>query len=163
MEYNGNISICFLELIAWFVNNFKVIDERKNMLIIVIEGWIELYKIYFYRNRNGNQPVLEHIKNLAEKKDKNSRIQLNKIQDAIQILKQHGTFAGEPFVKHLEGDIWELRALRDRILFVAWVQNSYVLLHHFMKTTQKTPRREIMQAKRELSDLIERTAEDGEK
>jgi len=32
----------------------------------------------------------------------------------------------------------------------------FVLLHHFMKQTQKTPTREIEQAKRELADLKER-------
>ena len=46
-------------------------------------------------------------------------------------------------MKHLEGDIWELRPLRDRILFAAWVGDSFVLLHHFVKKTQKTPQREI--------------------
>lgn len=50
----------------------------------------------------------------------------------------------------------ELRPLRDRILFVGWVNGSYVLFHHFMKKTQKTPTREIEQAKRELADLMER-------
>mgnify|MGYP000593466365 FL=1 len=50
----------------------------------------------------------------------------------------------------------ELRPLRNRILFVAWYDGSFVLLHHFIKKTQKTPAREIQQAKRELADLKER-------
>lgn len=73
---------------------------------------------------------------------------------------QYGTQAGEPYIKHLDGEIWELRPLRDRILFVAWHNGSYVLLHSFMKKTQKTPAREIAQAKRELADLIERGFDD---
>ena len=32
----------------------------------------------------------------------------------------------------------------------------YVLLHQFVKKTQKTPAREIEKAKRELADIIER-------
>jgi uncharacterized protein HI_0660 len=56
----------------------------------------------------------------------------------------------------LEDEIWELRPLRNRILFVAWHDGSFVLLHHFIKKTQKTPAREIQQAKRELADLKER-------
>ena len=60
------------------------------------------------------------------------------------------------FYKDKNGNIWELRPLRDRILFVGWVNGSYVLLHHFMKKTQKTPVREIEKAKRELADMIER-------
>ena len=38
--------------------------------------------------------------------------------------------------------------------------NGFVLLHHFVKKTQKTPKREIEQAKRELADWIERGGTD---
>ena len=61
-----------------------------------------------------------------------------------------------------EDEIWELRPLRNRILFVAWFDGSFVLLHHFVKKTQKTPRREIEKAKRELKDLKERGLSDEE-
>ena len=115
-----------------------------------------MYKIHFYKDRSGNAPVAKYIEKLAQKKDKDSRIKLNKIRDYIKILSDYGTQAGEPYIKHLDGEIWELRPLRDRILFVAWHNGSYVLLHQFMKKTQKTPAREIAQAKRELADLIER-------
>ena len=117
-----------------------------------------MHKIHFYRDKNGNEPVAEYIEELARKKDKDSRIKLNKIRDYIKVLSDYGTQAGEPYIKHLDGDIWELRPLRDRILFVGWVNGGYVLLHHFMKKTQKTPAWEIEKAKRELADLIERGA-----
>ena len=93
---------------------------------------------------------------MAAKKDKDSRIKLNKIRDYMKTLSVYGTQAGEPYINHLEGEIWELRPLRYRILFVAWVNGSYVLLHQFMKKTQKTPAREIEKAKRELADIVER-------
>lgn len=112
--------------------------------------------IYFYKDRNGNEPVKEYLAELAAKKDKDSRIKLNKIRDYMKTLSVYGTQAGEPYIKHLDGEIWELRPLRDRILFVAWVNGSYVLLHQFMKKTQKTPAREIEKAKRELADIVER-------
>lgn len=115
-----------------------------------------MYKIYFYRDRNGNEPVAEYIAELARKNDKDSRIKLGKIRDYIKVLSEYGTQAGEPYIKHLDGEIWELRPLRDRIFFVARVNESYVLLHRFMKKTQKTPAREIEKAKRELADLTER-------
>lgn len=119
-------------------------------------GKLSLHKIYFYRDKNGNEPVFEYMAELAKKMDKDSRIKLNKINDYIEILSCYGTQAGEPYIKHLDGEIWELRPLRDRILFVGWLNGSYVLLHQFMKKTQKTPAREIEKAKRELADLIER-------
>lgn len=125
-------------------------------IIIAERGRLTLHKIYFYKDKNGNEPVAEYIADLAQKNDKDSRIKLNKIRDYIKALSEYGTRAGEPYVKHLDGEIWELRPLRDRILFIGWVNGSYVLLHHFMKKTQKTPAREIEKAKRELADLIER-------
>ncbi len=115
-----------------------------------------MHKIYFYKDKNGNEPIAEYIAELSEKNDKDSRIKLNKIRDYIKFLSIHGTQAGEPYIKYLGGEIWELRPLRDRILFVSWVNDGYVLLHQFMKKTQKTPAREINKAKRELADLRER-------
>lgn len=97
------------------------------------------------------------MKNLAAKVDKDSRIKLNKINDYIQVLSQYGTRAGEPYIKHLDGEIWELRPLRDRILFAGCAKGKYVLLHVFTKKTQKTPKREIERAKRELQDYIKRS------
>lgn len=103
--------------------------------------------------------MLDYLRELSRKKDKDSRIKAGKINDYIEILSQYGTQAGEPYMKHLDGEIWELRPLRDRIFFVAWHDGSFVLLHSFVKKTQKTPAREIAQAKRELADLIERGIE----
>ena len=59
--------------------------------------------------------------------------------------------------KHIDGEIWEIRPIKNRILFVAWDGKSFVLLHHFIKKTQKTPQREIEQAKRNLNDYRERS------
>ena len=73
------------------------------------------------------------MRELACQKSKDSRIKLNKLNDYIELLSQHGTRASEPYMKHLEDEIWELRPLRDRILFVAWLDGSFVLLHHFVK------------------------------
>ena len=114
------------------------------------------YNVHFYRNEQGEEPVRDYLNELVKKKDKDSRIKLNKIRDYVKILRIYGTRAGEPYVKHIEGDIWELRPLRDRIFFVAWINDSFVLLHHFMKKTQKTPKREIKQAQKEYADLQKR-------
>lgn len=72
--------------------------------------------------------------------------------DYVKTLSEYVTRAGGPYIKHIDGDIWELRPLRDRILFAAWDGSSFVILHVFMKRTQKTPRKEIERAKRNLTD-----------
>ena len=116
-----------------------------------------MYKIYFYKDNHGRQPIKEYILGLAKKHDKNSRIKLNKIQEYMEVLQANGTRAGIPYVKHLDGKIWELRPLADRILFAAWIDDRIILLHHFIKKTQKTPPREIKQAQRNLKAFLERT------
>lgn len=120
-----------------------------------------MHRIYFYRDKNGRQPVKEYMEELTSRKDKDSRIKASKIRDYVKSLSAYGLQLGQPYIKHLEGDLWELRPLRDRIFFVTWLNGSFVLLHHFMKDTQKTPRREIEQAKREIADLKERGFENG--
>ena len=74
-----------------------------------------MYPIYFYKDKHGREPVKEYILELQSRNDKDSRINLNKIRDYIRILSIHGTHAGEPYVKHLDDEIWELRPLRNRV------------------------------------------------
>lgn len=118
-----------------------------------------MHQIIFYQRANGEIPVLDYLRSLGKSKGKESRIKYNKIAQYIKVLEEKGTRAGEPFVKHVEGDIWELRPLQDRILFAALVGGKFVLLHTFVKRTTKTPDREKDQAKRELKDYLERSGE----
>ena len=50
---------------------------------------------------------------------------------------------GEPHVKHIEGKLWELRAKSSegiaRGFYVTLVGRRVVVLHVFMKKSQKTP------------------------
>ncbi|MCL1906118.1 MAG: type II toxin-antitoxin system RelE/ParE family toxin, partial [Clostridiales bacterium] len=94
-----------------------------------------MYDVFFYRDKKGKEPVLEYIKELASHTDKDSRIKLQKIRDYIKYLREEGKQAGEPYVKRLDDEIWELRPIRERILFAAWDGKSFILLHHFIKKT----------------------------
>ena len=120
-----------------------------------------MYKIRFYKDKRGKRPVADYIRELAKKTDDESRMKLDKINDYIEALRVNGTQIGEPYVKHLEDEIWELRPLRDRILFAAYHDGRFVLLHQFLKKTQKTPLTQIEQAKREYAEWKERSANNG--
>ncbi len=122
-----------------------------------------MYSIRFYKDKDGREPLKEYLKELGAKTDKNSRINFNKIRDYIKILSEYGTRAGEPYVKHLGGEIWELRPLRNRILFFAYDGKQYILLSHFIKKTQKTPKREIEKAKNLINDYAERSKDDEDR
>ncbi len=115
-----------------------------------------MFEILFYRDRSGHEPLIEYLVELRNHGDKSSRIKLNKINDYIQALSLYGTRLGEKYVKHVCGEIWELRPLRDRIFFAHIGNNQIILLHRFMKKTRKTPTKEIEKARRELMDFKER-------
>ena len=116
-----------------------------------------MYSVRFYKDKDGREPLKEYLKELGAKHDKNSRVNFNKIRDYIKVLSEYGTRAGEPFVKHLDGDIWELRPLRNRILFFGYDGRQFILLSHFVKKTQKTPKKEIQNAEKLMNDYMERS------
>ena len=102
---------------------------------------------------------MDYLAELEASNSKDSRIKRTKIREYVKALEANGTYLPETYVKHLDGEIWELRPISDRILFAGWVDGAFVLLHSFVKKTQKTPKREIEQAKRELADFKEREQE----
>lgn len=116
-----------------------------------------MFKIIFYHSKNGKSEIIELLDNLNLKKGKNDRINREKILTYINILSQYGTKVGQPIVKHIENDIWELRPLNNRIFFFYWKDNKFVLLHHFVKKTKKTPIKEIEKARLNLKDFLERS------
>jgi len=118
-----------------------------------------MFEVEFYEDRGGNEPIKDFIVELQAKgqTSKSDRIRSEKILTYIRVLQEYGTRAGEPYVKHIEDDIWELRPLDDRIFFFYFRDNTFVLLHHFLKKTRKTPHKEIEQAKRNIADHLERS------
>lgn len=115
-----------------------------------------MHNIIFYVDRQGKSELLEYIAELEANNSKDSRIKLTKIREYVKALSINGTYLPETYAKHLDGEIWELRPISDRILFAGWIDGAFVLLHSFVKKTQKTPKREIDKAKRELADFKER-------
>ena len=63
----------------------------------------------------------------------------------------------EPYVKHLEGAVWEMRMKgKDGIARAAYVTATgqrVVVVHVFVKKTQKTPRPEIEMALRRAKEV----------
>lgn len=63
----------------------------------------------------------------------------------------------EPYVKHLEGSVWEMRMKgKDgiaRAAYVAATGRRVVVVHVFTKKTRKTPRRDIEIALRRAKEV----------
>jgi len=120
-----------------------------------------MFKVKFYRNQEEKSEIVEYLDELKEKgkTSKNERANRDKILAYIGALEQYGTRIGQPVVKHIDGSLWELRPLANRMFFFYWKDNEFVLLHLFIKKTRKTPPREIERARAKMKDFIERYGE----
>jgi phage-related protein len=113
--------------------------------------------VVFYRTNAGNEPVREWLLSL---KKEDRRI----IGTDIKTV-QYGWPLGMPLVRKLEPGLWEARSrITDgiaRVLFTV-VEDKMVLLHGFIKKSQKLPLSELATAKRRLGNLNIDTLTDDE-
>ena len=76
----------------------------------------------------------------------------------VELLCDHGLEnVREPYVKHLEGKLWEMR-LSGRVgiarsIYVTSSGKRIVVLRTFIKRTEKTPRRELEIARERARDV----------
>lgn len=82
----------------------------------------------------------------------------SKFERIVQMIEANGLEKmREPYVKHVEGKIWEMRMIgRDgiaRSLYMTAVGKRVVVLRTFIKKTQKTPRAEIEIALKRAKDV----------
>ena len=117
-----------------------------------------MFDIIFYRDARGESDIVDYLDKLQEgsETNKSDRINRQKILTYIAALGEYGFRLGEPYIKHIEGDLWELRPLRNRIFFFGWKDNKIVLLHYFIKKTRKTPDKEKRKALNNMKDFLER-------
>jgi phage-related protein len=104
--------------------------------------------VKFYENSQGREPVREWLLDLNASDRKT-------IGDEIRTV-QFGWPIGMPLVRKLDKDLWEIRIdLADRIVRVLFTieKGHAILLHGFIKKTQKIPAPDLATAKRRLSDL----------
>jgi phage-related protein len=79
----------------------------------------------------------------------------------VELVQGHGLEQiREPYIKHLEGPLWEMRMKgRDgisRAIYVTARGRRVVVVRVFVKKTQKTPRREIDLALERAKEVDER-------
>ncbi len=77
---------------------------------------------------------------------------------SVSLIEEHSLQnVREPYVKHLEGSLWEIRMKgRDgisRALYVTAKLKRVVVVRVFIKKTQKTPRREIELALKRAQEI----------
>ena len=109
--------------------------------------------VEFYETENGNIPVEEFLKMLDVK-------MRAKLLGIIKILQEKGNRLREPYSKHLDDGIFELRGKVgsdiSRVLYFFYYNKKIILTNGFIKKTQKTPKTEIDKAKKYRSDYLQR-------
>jgi len=96
------------------------------------------YGVAFYRTGTGKEPVRDWLKDLS-RQDK-------KIIGGDVKTVQYGWPMGMPVVRKLSTGLWEIRSRLDkriaRIIFTV-SDDKMVLLHGFIKKSQKTPKEDM--------------------
>ena len=115
--------------------------------------------VAFYRTNAGNEPVRAWLKSLRKEDRKIIGTDIKTVQ--------YGWPLGMPLVRKIEPRLWEARSrITDgiaRVLFTV-VEDKMVLLHGFVKKSQKMPLKELATAKRRLGNLeIDQLTDEEEK
>ena len=75
------------------------------------------------------------------------------VRARIDFLAEIGNRACEPLSKSLGGGLFELRVKASRIFYCFKPGGVIVLLHGFIKKSQKTPRREMEIAQKRMEEV----------
>jgi phage-related protein len=97
-----------------------------------------LLGVYFYKSANGVEPVRDWLRELSATDKKT-------VGEDIKTV-QYGWPLGMPLVRKMEARLWEVRIpLQNRIARILFtVQgNKMILLHGFIKKSQKTPKEDL--------------------
>ena len=109
---------------------------------------VSFLEVVFYKTCNGVEPVRDWLKDLPKQAKKS-------IGEDIKTV-QYGWPMGMPVVRKLENGIWEIRTNLEhgiaRVLFTVQL-NNIVLLHAFIKKTQKIPLADLKLVKLRLRDI----------
>ena len=113
------------------------------------------YQVLFFVRDNGIAPAEEFINGLDDKMSA-------KVYRLLTMISNNGPELREPFSKHLDDGIFELRAKVgsniSRVLYFFVIGKKVILTNGFIKKTNQTPKSEIDKAKNYRKEYFEREA-----
>ena len=112
------------------------------------KGGKPILNVAFYKTESGNEPVREWLKDMS-KEDRQA------IGEDIKTA-QYGWPLGMPLIRKIERGLWEVRSNIGAGIagvFFTVIDKTMVLLHGFVKKSQKTPQDELDTARRRLNNL----------
>ena len=114
---------------------------------------MDKFEVEFYTKDDGEKPAKDFILGLDAK-------MRAKVLGIINVLEEKGNQLREPYSKHLDDGIFEIRGKVGtditRVLYFFYYGKKIIITNGFVKKTQDTPRREIKLAKSYRKDYLER-------
>lgn len=114
---------------------------------------MDKFEVEFYTKDNGDKPAKEFILSLDIK-------MRAKVLGIINVLEEKGNRLREPYSKHLDDGIFEIRGKVGtditRVLYFFYYGKKIIITNGFIKKTQETPKSEIKLAKQYRKDYLER-------
>ena len=105
--------------------------------------------VYFYRSETGKEPVRDWLRSL----DNDDRRTIG--SDLMRV--QFGWPIGMPLVRSLKDGLWEVRSSlpsqRIARVVLCFHDEMLIVLHGFIKKTQKTPTDDLALAKRRMLEV----------
>jgi len=105
--------------------------------------------VRFYRSETGKEPVREWLRGLSSEDRRAIGLDLMRVQFGWPI--------GMPLVRSLKDGLWEVRSSlpsqRIARLVLCFHDNTLVVLHGFIKKTQKTPADDLTLARRRMTEV----------
>jgi phage-related protein len=109
------------------------------------------FEVVFYEKENGDCPVEEFMTSIIDLRMR------AKLVGLLELLEEKGNQLREPYSKHLDDGIFEIRCKTGnniiRVLYFFYYEGTIVLTNGFVKKTQKTPPEEIKLAKERRADF----------
>lgn len=112
----------------------------------MVHSSLPTLRVVFYRSELGREPVREWLRGLDQESKRVFGEDIKTVQWPL----------GMPLVRSLGGGLWEVRShVREgigRIFFIS-VGEVMVLLHGFIKKTQKTPDKDLELARKRAAEV----------
>ena len=107
--------------------------------------------INYWRNPSGRAPVEKYIDSIDNKEERAEILSL------LKGIQENGTDAIGIEFRQIAGKLWEIKIRihgnQHRIFYVVLKGNEMVLLHAYLKKTQKAPIKEIEVAKQRMKTV----------
>ena len=110
------------------------------------------FRINYWRKESGKAPVEQYIDAIANLEERAELLSL------LQGVQEFGTDAVGVEFRQIDGKLWELkvrlRGNQHRIFYVVLKGSEMMLLHAYLKKTQKAPLKEVRLAQQRMKSVL---------